>query len=100
MRIISRFRDYYDFLFDGSDPRSRVRRTEVVPAEDIPPYHHESYLFSRYGLCRFQWWKYEREPRGLEIDFMLLAFCGELFPVWYIDDKLRRRDIFAKPGIA
>lgn len=110
MRIISKFKDFYDFAtpYRDSDVRSfyweRHTRQELVPLKSLPkdfsidsrtPYHGQDYV----GLPVFRTNNASRRTEGYEEEFVVIA--DEVISVWrYRDASLSPLSFSTSPSFA
>ena len=79
MRIISSFRDYYDGLTDGSDPRIWRRETTEIVLDPNDPFFKTGCPVLRHDWST-GFWQNRREFGEAECG--LFGFCGKILPFW------------------
>ncbi len=83
MRIISKFRDFYDVLSDPADPAIWLRQQQQITITPNDPWFKDC-------PAGFEpWMDTTRLPcrRLALIEFGMIIFCGNIFPYWKKDDS-------------
>ena len=81
MRIISKFKDYYDIgLSYGVDPNiTYVRKTDVITTDSAESYEE---AVREYSKC----W-YTPTYTTTNIMHIIVGFCGEIYPYWLVTES-------------